>query len=196
MDCWYFGKVHEEHPKTNMTLENKLSSGSFRETFALVLFFLHLFFSCFRGHITHKFYSTWSLMHHILRKKIYSICIIFPPWQYIHVLVCPKREVKRFADLSSDETCDLWVTAKEVGVRLEQYHKASSLTFAIQVWYMLQFYCCSELILPLLNSPNLFMQYESSVLFGCLKCENDEHCGEYHIYLYHVMCSFTNRTFD
>ncbi|XP_012702754.2 uncharacterized protein LOC101759958 [Setaria italica] len=49
-----------------------------------------------------------------------------------HVLVCPKREVKRFADLSSDETSDLWVTAKEVGVRLEKYHKASSLTFAIQ----------------------------------------------------------------
>ncbi|EEC68750.1 hypothetical protein OsI_37269 [Oryza sativa Indica Group] len=46
--------------------------------------------------------------------------------------VCPKREVKRFADLSSNETSDLWVTAKEVGVRLEQYHKASSLTFAIQ----------------------------------------------------------------
>ncbi|CAM0950431.1 unnamed protein product [Alopecurus aequalis] len=48
------------------------------------------------------------------------------------VLVCPKREVKRFADLSTDETIDLWVTAKEVGVRLEQYHKASSLTFTIQ----------------------------------------------------------------
>ncbi|EEE52662.1 hypothetical protein OsJ_35033 [Oryza sativa Japonica Group] len=44
----------------------------------------------------------------------------------------PRREVKRFADLSSNETSDLWVTAKEVGVRLEQYHKASSLTFAIQ----------------------------------------------------------------
>ncbi|CAN6339410.1 unnamed protein product [Urochloa humidicola] len=62
-----------------------------------------------------------------------------PPGSYpfisvklIHVLVCPKREVKRFADLSSDETSDLWVTAKEAGVRLEQYHKASSLTFAIQ----------------------------------------------------------------
>ncbi|KAK3118263.1 hypothetical protein QOZ80_9BG0696420 [Eleusine coracana subsp. coracana] len=27
---------------------------------------------------------------------------------------------------------DLWITAKEVGTRLEQYHKASSLTFAIQ----------------------------------------------------------------
>ncbi|VAI03844.1 unnamed protein product [Triticum turgidum subsp. durum] len=49
-----------------------------------------------------------------------------------HVLVCPKRVVKRFADLSSDETSDLWVTAKEVGAKLEQYHKASSITFAIQ----------------------------------------------------------------
>uniref|UniRef100_A0A0E0BEP3 Uncharacterized protein n=1 Tax=Oryza glumipatula TaxID=40148 RepID=A0A0E0BEP3_9ORYZ len=47
--------------------------------------------------------------------------------------VCPKREVKRFADLSSNEISDLWVTAKEVGIRLEQYHKASSLTFAIQI---------------------------------------------------------------
>ncbi|VAI03843.1 unnamed protein product [Triticum turgidum subsp. durum] len=47
-------------------------------------------------------------------------------------LVCPKRVVKRFADLSSDETSDLWVTAKEVGAKLEQYHKASSITFAIQ----------------------------------------------------------------
>uniref|UniRef100_A0A0E0LYQ6 HIT domain-containing protein n=1 Tax=Oryza punctata TaxID=4537 RepID=A0A0E0LYQ6_ORYPU len=42
------------------------------------------------------------------------------------------QRVKRFADLSSDETRDLWVTAKDVGVQLEQYHKASSFTFAIQ----------------------------------------------------------------
>jgi bis(5'-adenosyl)-triphosphatase len=55
--------------------------------------------------------------------------------------VCPKREVKRFADLSSDETIDLWVTAKEVGVRLEQYHQASSLTFTIQVTSL---YICHE----------------------------------------------------
>ncbi|OEL15612.1 Bifunctional bis(5'-adenosyl)-triphosphatase/adenylylsulfatase FHIT, partial [Dichanthelium oligosanthes] len=40
--------------------------------------------------------------------------------------------VKRFADLSADETSDLWVTAKKVGVHLEQNNKASSLTFAIQ----------------------------------------------------------------
>uniref|UniRef100_A0ACD5XTP2 Uncharacterized protein n=1 Tax=Avena sativa TaxID=4498 RepID=A0ACD5XTP2_AVESA len=47
----------------------------------------------------------------------------------MHLLM---REVKRFADLGTDETIDLWVTAKEVGVRLEQYHEANSLTFTIQ----------------------------------------------------------------
>ncbi|KAJ4706394.1 bis(5'-adenosyl)-triphosphatase [Melia azedarach] len=49
-----------------------------------------------------------------------------------HVLVCPKREVKRFVDLTVDETSDLWITAQKVGGQLECYHKASSLTFAIQ----------------------------------------------------------------
>uniref|UniRef100_A0A0E0MJ07 HIT domain-containing protein n=1 Tax=Oryza punctata TaxID=4537 RepID=A0A0E0MJ07_ORYPU len=43
-----------------------------------------------------------------------------------------QRLVKRFADLSFDETCDLWMMAKDIGVRLEQYHRASSLTFTIQ----------------------------------------------------------------
>ncbi|XP_054797214.1 bifunctional bis(5'-adenosyl)-triphosphatase/adenylylsulfatase FHIT-like isoform X2 [Prosopis cineraria] len=49
-----------------------------------------------------------------------------------HVLVCPKREVKRFADLTADETCDLWLTAQKIGRQLESYHNASSLTFGIQ----------------------------------------------------------------
>ncbi|XP_021735321.1 bifunctional bis(5'-adenosyl)-triphosphatase/adenylylsulfatase FHIT-like isoform X1 [Chenopodium quinoa] len=49
-----------------------------------------------------------------------------------HVLVCPRREVKRFADLTGDETCDLWLTAQKIGSKLEHYHKASSLTLAIQ----------------------------------------------------------------
>jgi len=56
------------------------------------------------------------------------------------VLVCPKREVKRFVDLTADETSDLWLTAQKVGKQLESYHKASSLTLAIQVrliWSML-----------------------------------------------------------
>ncbi|CAH9079984.1 unnamed protein product [Cuscuta epithymum] len=49
-----------------------------------------------------------------------------------HVLVCPRREVKRFADLSADETSDLWCIAQKIGAQLETYHNASSLTFAIQ----------------------------------------------------------------
>ncbi|XP_062016085.1 bifunctional bis(5'-adenosyl)-triphosphatase/adenylylsulfatase FHIT-like [Rosa rugosa] len=49
-----------------------------------------------------------------------------------HVLVCPRREVKRFADLTVDETSDLWITAQKVGSRLESYHKATSLTLTIQ----------------------------------------------------------------
>ncbi|XP_060205503.1 bifunctional bis(5'-adenosyl)-triphosphatase/adenylylsulfatase FHIT-like [Lycium barbarum] len=49
-----------------------------------------------------------------------------------HVLVCPRREVQRFAELTADETSDLWLTAQKVGKQLESYHKASSLTFAIQ----------------------------------------------------------------
>ncbi|KMZ63946.1 Bis(5'-adenosyl)-triphosphatase [Zostera marina] len=48
------------------------------------------------------------------------------------VLICPRREVKRFVDLTTDETSDLWKTAKSVGVKLESYHKASSITFTIQ----------------------------------------------------------------
>nr|XP_011461528.1 PREDICTED: bis(5'-adenosyl)-triphosphatase [Fragaria vesca subsp. vesca] len=49
-----------------------------------------------------------------------------------HVLVCPRREVKRFVDLTVDETSDLWLTAQKVGSRLESYHKATSLTLTIQ----------------------------------------------------------------
>ncbi|XP_076917551.1 bifunctional bis(5'-adenosyl)-triphosphatase/adenylylsulfatase FHIT-like isoform X2 [Bidens hawaiensis] len=46
--------------------------------------------------------------------------------------VVPRREVKRFVDLTADETNDLWILAQKVGKQLESYHKASSLTFAIQ----------------------------------------------------------------
>ncbi|KAM3216873.1 bifunctional bis(5'-adenosyl)-triphosphatase/adenylylsulfatase FHIT [Capsicum annuum] len=42
------------------------------------------------------------------------------------------REIQRFAELTTDETSDLWLTAQKVGKQLESYHKASSLTFAIQ----------------------------------------------------------------
>ncbi|KAF7831202.1 bifunctional bis(5'-adenosyl)-triphosphatase/adenylylsulfatase FHIT-like [Senna tora] len=54
------------------------------------------------------------------------------PVRPVHVLVCPKREVKRVADLTADETCDLWLSAQKIGRLLESYHNASSLTFGIQ----------------------------------------------------------------
>ncbi|KAJ4749447.1 Bis(5'-adenosyl)-triphosphatase [Rhynchospora pubera] len=49
-----------------------------------------------------------------------------------HVLIIPRRVVKRFTDLTRDEICDLWTTARLVGSRLENYHDATSLTLIIQ----------------------------------------------------------------
>ncbi|CAH2069551.1 unnamed protein product, partial [Thlaspi arvense] len=49
-----------------------------------------------------------------------------------HVLVCPRRLVPRFTDLTADETSDLWLTAQKVGSRIESFHNATSLTLAIQ----------------------------------------------------------------
>ncbi|KAL7201282.1 hypothetical protein ACSBR1_033063 [Camellia fascicularis] len=45
---------------------------------------------------------------------------------------CSWREVKRFVDLTAEETVDMWLTVQKVGSRLENYHKASSLTLTIQ----------------------------------------------------------------
>ncbi|CAI8597089.1 unnamed protein product [Vicia faba] len=50
----------------------------------------------------------------------------------LHVLICPKREVKRVADLTDDENIELWRIAHKLGRQLESYHNASSLTFCIQ----------------------------------------------------------------
>ncbi|KAF8032126.1 hypothetical protein BT93_D1139 [Corymbia citriodora subsp. variegata] len=54
------------------------------------------------------------------------------PLSFAMVNLRPVVPVKRFVDLSADETNDLWLTAKKVGGQLEHYHKASSLTFTIQ----------------------------------------------------------------
>ncbi|KAG4989533.1 hypothetical protein JHK85_032516 [Glycine max] len=51
---------------------------------------------------------------------------------YAMVNLRPLLPVKRFVDLTADETSDLWLTAQKVGKQLESYHKASSLTLAIQ----------------------------------------------------------------
>ncbi|KAL4027199.1 hypothetical protein IC575_015662 [Cucumis melo] len=52
--------------------------------------------------------------------------------RFIMTLELEPTLIMRFADLTADETCDLWLAAQRVGQKLELYHKASSLTFAIQ----------------------------------------------------------------
>lgn len=68
----------------------------------------------------------------IIKKFLHFHFLFWLTWHNIHVLVCPRRDVKRFIDLTADETSDLWLTAQKIGRQLESYHKASSLTFAIQ----------------------------------------------------------------
>uniref|UniRef100_I1R3I9 HIT domain-containing protein n=1 Tax=Oryza glaberrima TaxID=4538 RepID=I1R3I9_ORYGL len=76
--------------------------------------------------------------HEIAERQVFrtsplSFAIVnLRPTRPVHVLICPKSLVKRFADLSPDETRDLWIMAKDIGVRVEQYQRASSLTFTIQ----------------------------------------------------------------
>ncbi|EGC28284.1 hypothetical protein DICPUDRAFT_160396 [Dictyostelium purpureum] len=49
-----------------------------------------------------------------------------------HVLVCPKRVVPRFKDLTKDEITDLWVSAQKISSIIETHFKGDSLTYAIQ----------------------------------------------------------------
>lgn len=49
-----------------------------------------------------------------------------------HVLVIPRRVVRRFQELRADEVADLWTLAQKIGPRMEAHFAASSLTLAIQ----------------------------------------------------------------
>ena len=49
-----------------------------------------------------------------------------------HVLVSPKRVVRRFAELTKEEVSDLWLLAQRVGAVIEPHFGAGSLTLAIQ----------------------------------------------------------------
>lgn len=49
-----------------------------------------------------------------------------------HVLIVSRRVVPRFADLTPEETADIWQLAKRVGAVLEPHFGATSLTYAIQ----------------------------------------------------------------
>jgi bis(5'-adenosyl)-triphosphatase len=49
-----------------------------------------------------------------------------------HVLISPRRVVSRVADLTPDETTDLFLTVRKVGRMIERVFDASSLNIAIQ----------------------------------------------------------------
>ncbi|GAM25983.1 hypothetical protein SAMD00019534_091580, partial [Acytostelium subglobosum LB1] len=49
-----------------------------------------------------------------------------------HVLICPKRVVKRFYDMTPEEITDLWQTASKVSRVIEKHFDGDGLTFAIQ----------------------------------------------------------------
>lgn len=49
-----------------------------------------------------------------------------------HVLVCPRRLVKRVADLTPPEAGELFLTVQRVGRMIERVHGASSLNITIQ----------------------------------------------------------------
>jgi bis(5'-adenosyl)-triphosphatase len=49
-----------------------------------------------------------------------------------HVLVCPRRTVPRFNDLTSSEVTDLFLTAQRVSRMVERVFHASALNIAIQ----------------------------------------------------------------
>eukprot|EP00955_Chlamydomonas_euryale_P088886 364419-Chlamydomonas_euryale.AAC.2 len=51
-----------------------------------------------------------------------------------HVLISPRRVLRRFADLSAAEVCDLWALAQRVGAAIEPHFGADALTLAMQVW--------------------------------------------------------------
>ncbi|KAG4974965.1 hypothetical protein JHK87_031786 [Glycine soja] len=101
-------------------------------------------FGPYKIHHTEVFYSTnlsYAMVNlrpllpgHVVQHNMFWGFLSFTAMDFLflHVLICSKREVKRFVDLTADETSDLWLTAQKVGKQLESYHKASSLTLAIQ----------------------------------------------------------------
>ncbi|KAJ3704275.1 hypothetical protein LUZ61_007980 [Rhynchospora tenuis] len=101
------------------------------DPFSLVISFFH-------------FWGRYYILQHKLSEHFisFSLYIFFnylivyavqSAWsQQQHVLIIPRREVKRFTDLTNDEICDMWTTARLVGSRLEKYHDATSLTLNIQ----------------------------------------------------------------
>eukprot|EP01023_Acetabularia_acetabulum_P000896 TRINITY_DN10340_c0_g1_i1.p4 TRINITY_DN10340_c0_g1~~TRINITY_DN10340_c0_g1_i1.p4 ORF type:complete len:169 (-),score=17.25 TRINITY_DN10340_c0_g1_i1:973-1479(-) len=49
-----------------------------------------------------------------------------------HTLVCPKRLVSRFKELTGEEVADVWLLAQDIGKQIKQLQQVDSVTFSVQ----------------------------------------------------------------
>lgn len=69
----------------------------------------------------------------IFFRSPYSLaCVNIKPVLPGHCLVLAARPCPRFTALEAHEVADLWITARRVGAMLEQQHRGTALTLAIQ----------------------------------------------------------------
>ena len=59
-------------------------------------------------------------------------CVNISPLLQGHILVCPKREVKRVRDLTEDELSDMMISAQKISIKLEDYLERTAVNFGIQ----------------------------------------------------------------
>ncbi|KAL7007194.1 Dinucleoside triphosphate hydrolase [Cystobasidiomycetes sp. EMM_F5] len=78
-------------------------------------------------------FSTFEVTKQVFFRSKLSFGIVnLKPIVDNHVLVVPKRLVKRFADLTPEECADLFVSVRDVGREIERATNAKSLTIACQ----------------------------------------------------------------
>lgn len=70
---------------------------------------------------------------HIFLKTALSMAFVnLRPVVPGHVLVAPLRPVRRLAEMTVEETQDLWLTVRRICPALQQLHGANSLTVSVQ----------------------------------------------------------------
>merc|ERR1712088_1036202 len=99
-----------------MGLISRVSSRTYRDSRSMQRF----------GHVLIKrsqiFYET----------KTAFACVNISPLVDGHVLVCPKREVKRYKDLTDTEITEIFTSAKIISSKLEEHFQKTACTFGIQ----------------------------------------------------------------
>ena len=59
-------------------------------------------------------------------------CVNISPIVPGHILICPKREVKRYHDLTDNEISEMFISARKIGSTLEKHFNRTALTFGLQ----------------------------------------------------------------